>query len=107
MVEDNLNTHSDGSLYEAFESAEARRLAQRFERHHKPKHGSCLNIAESEISEVLRTSISDRAASRAEFEDQCETAAAWLNKECRKAGWQFTCEDSRIEFKSLYPSFQN
>ena len=107
LVEDNLNTHNDGSLYEAFEPAEARRLAQRFERHHTPKHGSWLNIAESEISAVLRTSISDRIDSRAKFEQQCEAAAAWRNQKCRKTEWQFTCDDSRIKLKSLYPSFQS
>ena len=107
LVEDNLNTHNDGSLYEAFEPAEARRLAERFERHHTPKHGSWLNIAESEISAVLRTSISERIASRSEFEEQCEAATSWRNKECRRTDWQFTCDDSRVKLKSLYPSFQN
>lgn len=107
LVEDNLNTHDDGSLYEAFEPSEARRLAQRFERHHTPKHGSWLNIAESEISAVLRTSISARVESRDEFEAQCEAAEAWRNRECQKTDWQFTCEDSRVKLKSLYPSCQH
>jgi hypothetical protein len=107
LVEDNLNTHNDGSLYEAFEPTEARRLAQRFERHHTPRHGSWLNIAESEISAVLRTSISARVDSREEFEAQCDAAQVWRNRECRKTDWQFTCEDSRVKLKSLYPSFQN
>jgi hypothetical protein len=46
---DNLNTHSIGSLYEAFEPAKARELARRLEIHYTPKHGSWLNIAESEL----------------------------------------------------------
>jgi predicted RNA-binding Zn-ribbon protein involved in translation (DUF1610 family) len=107
LVEDNLNTHNDGSLYEAFEPVEARRLAQRFERHHTPKHGSWLDIAESEISAVLRTSISARVESREKFEAQCGAAEEWRNRECRKTDWHFTCEDSRIKLTSLYPSFQN
>lgn len=107
LVEDNLNTHNDGSLYEAYEAPEAHRLAQRFERHHTPRHGSWLNIAESEISAVLRTSISARVESREEFEAQCDAAQTWRNQECRKTDWQFTCEDSRVKLKSLYPSFQN
>jgi len=106
LVEDNLNTHNDGSLYEAFAPAQARRLAQRFERHHTPRHGSWLNIAESEISAVLRTSISARIESREQFEAQCEAASEWRNRECRKTDWQFTNEDSRVKLKSLYPSFQ-
>ena len=40
LVQDNLNIHSKGSLYEAFTTAEARRLVERFERHYTPKHGS-------------------------------------------------------------------
>ena len=107
LVEDNLNTHNDGSLYEAFEPAEARRIAERFERHHTPKHGSWLNIAESEISAVLRTSISPRIDSREDFEAQCNRAQQWRNRECCKTDWQFTCEHSRVKLKSLYPSFQN
>ena len=106
LVEDNLNTHNDGSLYEAFAPAEARRLADRFERHHTPKHGSWLNIAESEISAVLRTSVAARVESREEFEMQCGRAARWRNSEYRKTDWRFTCEDSRIKLKSLYPSHQ-
>lgn len=106
LVEDNLNTHDDGSLYTAFSPQEARRLARRFERHHTPKHGSWLNIAESEISAVLRTSISPRTESRDEFEAECRAAEEWRNRECRKTDWQFTCEDSRIKLKSLYPSYQ-
>ena len=47
LVEDNLNTHDNGSLYEAFPAERARKLVVRFERHHTPTHGSWLNIAES------------------------------------------------------------
>lgn len=104
LVEDNLNTHNDGSLYEAFAPAEARRLAERFERHHTPKHGSWLNIAESEISAVLRTSIAARVETREQFEAQCEAAVKWRNRDCYKTNWQFTCEDSRVKLISLYPS---
>lgn len=107
LVEDNLNTHNDGSLYEAFEPEEARRLARRFERHHTPKHGSWLNIAESEISAILRTSIDARIETREEFEAQCAAAELWRNRECRKTDWHFTCEDSRVKLKSLYPSNRN
>jgi hypothetical protein len=47
---DNLNTHSIASLYEAFEPEEARRIRDRLEIHHTPKHGSWLNMAEIELS---------------------------------------------------------
>jgi DDE superfamily endonuclease len=49
LVQDNLNIHSKASLYEAFPAAEARRLVERFEWHYTPKHGSWLNLAESEL----------------------------------------------------------
>ena len=54
LVMDNLNTHSPASLYEAFEPREAKRLAERLEIHHTPKHGSWLNMAEIEISALSR-----------------------------------------------------
>ena len=50
VVLDNLNTHKIASLYEAFEPAEARRIARKLELHYTPKHGSCLNMAEIELS---------------------------------------------------------
>ena len=105
LVEDNLNTHNDGSLYTTFPPAEARRLAERFERHHTPKHGSWLDIAESEISAVLRTAISDRVDSKELFVSQCAAATKRRNRECITTNWQFKSEDSRIKLKSLYPSF--
>lgn len=107
IVEDNLNTHNDGSFYEAFEPQEARRLAKRFERHHTPKHGSWLNIAESEISALTRSSISDRVESREEFEAQCKSGVKIRNEKNAKTNWQFTAEDSRVKLKSLYPTFEN
>jgi len=54
LVMDQLNTHSPASLYEAFAPAEAKRLADRLEIHHTPKHGSWLNMAEIELSALDR-----------------------------------------------------
>jgi hypothetical protein len=59
VVLDNLNTHKIASLYEAFEPAEARRIARKLELHYTPKHGSGLNMAEIELS-VLRQQCLDR-----------------------------------------------
>ena len=59
LVQDNLNTHRPASLYEAFPAAEARRLVERFEWHYTPKHGSWLDMAESELS-VLSSQCLDR-----------------------------------------------
>ena len=64
LVQDNLNTHKPASLYEAFPAAEARRLVERFEWHYTPKHGSWLDMAESELgapaSQCLDRRIDDR-----------------------------------------------
>lgn len=49
LVQDNLNIHSKASLYKALPVAEAR-LVERFEWHYKPKHGSWLDLAKSELS---------------------------------------------------------
>jgi hypothetical protein len=54
LVQDNLNTHAKGSLYEAFPPIEARRLVERFDWHYTPKHGSWLNMAESELGVLSR-----------------------------------------------------
>ena len=53
LVQDNLNTHKPAPLYEAFPAAEARRLVERFQWHYTPKHGSWLDMAESELSVLL------------------------------------------------------
>jgi len=59
LVQDNLNTHKPASLYEAFPAPEARRLVERFEWHYTPKHGSWLDMAESELG-VLASQCLDR-----------------------------------------------
>lgn len=107
LVEDNLNTHSNGSLYEAFDPEKAHRIASRFERHHTPKHGSWLNIAESEISAVTRCSFPDRIPSKEEFSRLCKAAADIRNQKAVKTNWQFTTKDSRVKLSSLYPAYQS
>jgi hypothetical protein len=105
LVRDNLNTHKPASLHEAFPAAEARRLVERFEWHYTPKHGSWLNMAESELS-VLSSQCLDR---RIPDKDKLtEEVAAWQgdrNKKHTKADWQFTTADARIKLKRLYPAF--
>src|SRR5437870_5077428 len=104
LVQDNLNIHSKASLYEAFPAAEARRLVERFEWHYTPKHGSWLDLAESEIgvlsSQCLDRRISDKQTLTAEV-------AAWeqdRNARHTKANWHFTTASARIKLKHLYPS---
>jgi hypothetical protein len=103
LVQDNLNTHKPASLYEAFPAAEARRIVERFEWHYTPKHGSWLDMAESELS-VLSSQCLDRR-----IPDQPTLAAevaAWeidRNQHHATADWQFTTHDARVKLKRLYP----
>ena len=90
LVEDNLNTHDEASLYATFSPAKARRLAQRFERHHTPKHGSWLNIAESEISALVRTGLPDRIPTQKEFRQKLQAVARRRNSAQVSTNWQFT-----------------
>jgi hypothetical protein len=106
LVQDNLNTHKIASLYEAFPAPEARRLAERFEWHYTPKHGSWLDMAESELS-VLSTQCLDRRIP--DKQTLTSEIAAWehdRNTHHAKADWQFTTADARIKLKRLYPQFQ-
>jgi transposase len=106
LVMDNLNTHKLSSLYEAFAPAEARRLIERLEVHYTPKHGSWLNMAETELS-VLSTQCLDRRIG--EKDDLRVEVAAWEQRrntaKCR-VDWQFTTADARVKLKRLYPSIQ-
>jgi DDE superfamily endonuclease len=104
LMEDNLNTHKPASLYEAFPAAEARRLVERFEWHYTPKHGSWLNMAESELS-VLSGQCLDRRIP--DQQTLTEEVAAWehaRNTKHVKADWQFTTADARVKLKRLYPA---
>ena len=104
LVMDNLNTHHPSSLYEAFEPAEARRIAGRLEIHYTPKHGSWLNMAEIEIGVMSRQCLDRRIPDQRTLGRE---AAAWQdrrNQEAIKVDWRFTTADARIKLKSLYPS---
>jgi len=106
LVQDNLSTHKPASLYEAFPAAEARRLSERFEWHYTPKHGSWLDMAESELG-VLATQCLDRRIP--DKPKLMEEVAAWeehRNKHHAKADWQFTTDDARVKLKKLYPQFE-
>jgi hypothetical protein len=104
LVMDQLNTHSPASLYEAFEPAQAKRLADKLEVHHTPKHGSWLNMAEIELSALGRQCLSRRIAKVSTLK---EHIAAWENTRNTahaNVNWRFTTADARIKLKKLYPS---
>jgi DDE superfamily endonuclease len=104
LVQDNLSTHKPASLYEAFPAAEARRLVERFEWHYTPKHGSWLDMAESELG-VLTSQCLDRRI--ADKQGLIGEVAAWedaRNKKHTKADWHFSTADARVRLNRLYPS---
>ena len=104
LVMDQLNTHSPASLYEAFPPEEAKRLADRLEIHHTPKHGSWLNMADIELSALARQCLSRRIAYQDTLERQITGWAKKRNAAAPKIKWPFTTQDARIKRRSLYPS---
>ena len=116
LVLDQLNTHSPASRYAAFPPAEAKRLSEKLEIHHPPKHGSWLNMAEVELSvlqrQCLRQRLPDREAMEREamereaMEREVTAWASRRNAHTRCIDWQFTTTDARTRLRRLYPAFE-
>ena len=106
LVMDNLNIHTPAALYEAFAPDEAKRIADRLEIHHTPKHGSWLDIAEIELSALARECLDRRIPDQ---ETLTKEVAAWeqdRNHAQVTVDWRFTTADARVKLKHLYPSIQ-
>jgi hypothetical protein len=106
LVQDNLNTHKMGSLYERYPAARARGLAARFELVYTPKHGSWLNMAECEISVLARQCLKGRIP---DLESLRSETAAWesrRNQAGATTSWRFDSDTARIKLHSLYPSIE-
>ena len=106
LVMDNLNTHKKSSLYEAFEPTEAKRIADKLEIHHTPKHGSWLNMVEIEMSVMARQCLSDRMDNIAYLQSEATAWAEKRNVKEAKVDCRFTTSDARIKLKRLYPSIE-
>lgn len=103
LVMDNLNTHSIASLYEAFEPAEAKRIADKLEIHYTPKHGSWLNMAEIELSVLGRQCLDQRIGDKATLVSEANEWERARNAAGLRINWRFTTADARIKLKRLYP----
>jgi hypothetical protein len=106
LVQDNLNTHDGASLYEAFPPEEARRILDRIDFHYTPKHGSWLNMAETEINIMNRQCLDRRLNSQALI---TEEVAAWekeRNARHARIHWTFTLACARRKLRKLYPSIE-
>ena len=106
LVMDNLNTHKVASLYEAFPPERARRIAERLEIHHTPKHGSWLNMAEIELSVLARQCLDRRIESADELRREVRAWEEGRNGHGVEVKWQFTTADARIKLRRLYPTTQ-
>ena len=104
-VMDNLNTHRPGPLYEAFGSAEAKALWDRFEFVYTPKHGSWLNVAEVELNVMIRQCLNRRIDSIDTLRAEVTAWQAARDRIKAKVDWQFTTDDARIKLKRLYSTF--
>ena len=104
LVQDNLNTHSPASLYEAFAPTEAERLVKRFEFHYTPKHGSWLDMAEIELGILGRQCLSQRIDNIDELRRQVNAWEKDRDEANAKVNWHFTTADARTKLKKPYPS---
>ena len=104
LVCDNLNTHKSGSLYKAFETDEADRIAEKIEFHYTPKHGSWLNMAEIEFSVLRRQCLCRRIPDQGTLKREIQAWQQRRNQQRATVKWRFTTQDARIKLKKLYPS---
>ena len=103
VVLDNLNTHTPASLYEAYEPAEAKRIADRLEFHYTPKHGSWLNMVEIEIGVLSEQCLDRRIPDADTLQSEIAAWEALRNGQKATIDWQFTTAHAREKLKRLYP----
>jgi hypothetical protein len=106
LVMDNLNTHGPASLYEAFEPAEAKRIADKLEIHYTPKHGSWLDMAEIELGILSRQCLDRRIDNVEELTAEVSAWESSRNAARTRVNWRFTTADARVKLKRLYPSIE-
>lgn len=104
VVLDNLNIHTLSALYEAFEPAEARRMARKLEFHYTPKHGSWLNMAEVEFAVLARQCLDRRIPSAEILQHEIAAWEAARNEKQATVNWRFTTPDARVKLECIYPS---
>jgi len=108
LVCDNLNIHTKGAFYEAFEPEKARGYVKRIQFCHTPKHGSWLNIAESELSALTRQCLRDRRMGDVNtLNDEVKAWSEDINAAQRGVDWQMKIDDARVKLKSLYPKIES
>lgn len=107
LVQDNLNTHNASSFYENLPPEEAFALAQRFEMHYTPRHGSWLNMAELELSALSRICLSRRIQSIEELDREIQSLVKERNELNIKVEWQFSIAKAREKLSRHYEKVQS
>ena len=107
LVMDNLNTHTPGSLYEAFAPDKAKALWDRFEFVYTPKHGSWLNMAEIELNVLTGQCLNRRIDNIADIKNEVRAWQEFRNNKNATVNWQFTTADARIKLSRLYPTLED
>jgi hypothetical protein len=107
LVQDNLNTHTAGSFYDALPPDEAFQLARRFEYHYTPKKGSWLNMAEIELSALSKQCLDQRIADMKTLADEVNAWQQERNELKASVKWRFNKDNARIKLKRHYLSLQN
>jgi hypothetical protein len=104
LVMDNLNTHKMASFYEAYAPEQARTYVERFEVHYTPKHGSWLDIAETELSALQNQCLKKRRIpTKGQLQQEVKAWEIARNTSQTGVDWQYTTEDARTKLKHLYP----
>lgn len=103
LVQDNLNTHTPGSYYEAFSPEEAFALAQRFEMHYTPTKASWLNMVEIELSILSKQCLDRRIGDIEILEREARAWARQRNEQRATVQWEFTQVKARDRFQRFYP----
>ena len=106
LVQDNLNTHDGASLYEAFPPERARRILDRIEWHYTPKHGSWVNMAETEIRIMNGQCLDRRLDSQGLIASEVAAWQARRNAQQARIHWTFTLAAARRKLRKLYPSIE-
>ena len=107
LVMDNLNTHKFGSLYEAFEPSEERRIAKRVEFHYTPVHGSWLNMAEIELSVFSNRCLNRRISDEEVLKREVSALEHERNQAAAVIDWRFYTKDARAKLQRIYPSYSD
>jgi len=107
LVQDNLNTHTAGSFYEALSPGEAFELAQRFEFHYTPKKGSWLNMAEIELSALSKQCLDRRIGTLSMLTDEVHAWEKERNAIGATVRWQFNKDNARTKLQRHYFNLKN